>query len=313
MNFKLCKFKDGKKGAYTLTFDDGCYYDSTRDVEAVFDKILERDNIKLKATVGITLDFMHEKLINMWRELIDKGYFDIASHSVSHCICYSEETDIKEREKDAEDSLEGIKKLFPDEEIIAFIIPNGGSTAEGRKILEKYYSATRCGEERLNDVYNLDWFNLSTYIAMMNKTAEDYIGYIDEAIEKGGWGIQTNHWITHKEEDKFHSQRYDTFVSECDYLSEAIRKKGLWLCTLNEGIRYFKKLNASKLTVCENADGYEISLDLPKDFGFKDTYLTLEADTDKSLTVIENGKKKIYEPQNGKAYIEIKDRVKILK
>ena len=87
MEFKLCKFKGGKKGAYTLTFDDGCYYDSTRDVEAIFDKVLERDGVKLCATVGITTGFMHERLINMWRELIDKGYFDIASHSVSHCIC----------------------------------------------------------------------------------------------------------------------------------------------------------------------------------------------------------------------------------
>lgn len=311
MEFKLCKFKGGKRGAYTLTFDDGCYYDSTRDVEAIFDKILERDNVKLKATVGITLDFMHEKLINMWKELIDKGYFDIASHSVTHCICYDEATEIGKREADAKDSLNGIKSLFPNEEIIAFIIPNGGSTREGRKILEKYYSATRCGEERLNDIDNLDWFNLSTYIAMINKTDKDYIGYIDEALEKGGWGIQTNHWITHKDEDKFHSQRYDTFVCECDYLSKAVREKGLWLCSFNEGIKYFKKLNESRLTVTENEQGYLLELNLPKDFVFKDTYLTVEVNTDKDIIVIEDGTEKVYKSKDGKAYIEIKDKITV--
>lgn len=312
MEFKLCKFKDGKKGAYTLTFDDGCYYDSTRDVEAIFDKILERDGVKLCATVGITTGFMHERLINMWRELIDKGYFDIASHSVSHCICYAENTPVEDREKDACESLEKLKDMFYGSEIIAFIIPNGGSTAEGRKILEKYYDATRCGEERLNDVYNLDWFNLSTYIAMINKTTEEYIGYIDEALQKGGWGIQTNHWITHKDEDKFHSQRYDTFVGECDYIAKAIKEKGLWLCTFNEGIKYFRKLNDAKLTVTENDDCYVLDLGL-ENYKYDDTYLTVEVETDKDLTVIENGEEKTVNAQNGKAYLEIKNKITVKK
>ena len=313
MEFKLCKFKGGKKGAYTLTFDDGCYYDSTRDVEAIFDKVLKRDGVKLCATVGITLGFMHEKLINMWKELFDKGYFDVASHSVSHCICYAESTEIEKREADARDSLEGLKEMFPDQEIIAFIIPNGGSTAEGRKILEKYYDATRCGEERLNDIDNLDWFNLSTFIAMINKTSEDFKGYIDEALEKGGWGIQTNHWITHLDEDKFHSQRYDTFVSECDYLSEAVKEKGLWLCTFNEGIKYFKKLKDSKLTVTESENGYSLDLCLPSDYKYLGTSLTVEVNTDRDIIVTENGKEKIYEAENGKAYLEIKDKITVKK
>ena len=309
MEFKLCKFKGGKKGAYTLTFDDGCYYDSTRDVEAVFDKVLERD--KLCATVGITTGFMHERLINMWRELIDKGYFDIASHSVSHCICYAENTPIEDREKDASESLEKLKEMFPGSEIIAFIIPNGGSDYEGRKILEKYYIATRCGEEKLNDVYNLDWFNLSTFIGMINKTSDEYRGYIDETLEKGGWGIQTNHWITHKDEDKFHSQRYDTFVDECDYLSKAVLEKGLWVCTFNEGIKYFRKLNDAKLTVTKNEDSYTLDLNLPSDYMLKDTYITVEVETDKDLTVTEDGREKTVKAENGKAYIEIKDKITV--
>ena len=53
MEIQICKYKNGASSAFSFTFDDGCYYDSSREAMEIFENIYQKTGIKIKATVGI--------------------------------------------------------------------------------------------------------------------------------------------------------------------------------------------------------------------------------------------------------------------
>ena len=73
MNIELSKYKNGASCAFSFTFDDGCYLDSSREAMEIFEDVYNKTGVKIKATVGITVKFMHERLIDFWREGIKRA------------------------------------------------------------------------------------------------------------------------------------------------------------------------------------------------------------------------------------------------
>ncbi|MBQ7906648.1 MAG: hypothetical protein IJ309_01595 [Clostridia bacterium] len=310
MKFTLCPYKGGAKGAYTLTFDDGCYKESTLETIELFKKIKEETGISFKATSFQTVNFLHEGLTSMWSDAIRDGWYDIGGHSLDHCICYNSKTPRELLESDARLTLEKLKEIYPEAEIITYATPGGGSDEEGRAPLKDYYVAVRNGNDALNIPGKIDWYDVGTFTATLDKKNEDYKSHIDSVIEKGGWSVQINHWLTHKTEDKFHSQGYDTFVYECLYLKELAAKNEIWVASFNDAVKYIRKYEKSTLVVTEDKD--TITLELKSTLArFADTPITVRVEMDTPYyEICEN--EEIWHPA-GIMYYDIKDTLRLKK
>lgn len=311
MNIEICKYKNGANCAFSFTFDDGCYYDSSREAMEIFENLYKSTGIKIKATVGITVNFMHERLIDLWREGIRRGYFDIASHTVGHDIAFSSDTPYERRESDAKNAQAWLREVFEGEGVNTFIFAGGSRDSEGSKVLEDYYFACRAGDYGINHVGKINWLDVRCLTAMLAKPFEYYTDYIDKTILEGGWGVQMNHWLTHKSEDVFHSQGAEQFIAECDYLAQKAKGGRIWIGSFEEVGAYLRKYENSTLKVSER-DGKlcaEIMSNLDTPSAILNTPLTISIDTDKDILLY--GKKgevsRLSPNEQGKIYISTSD------
>ena len=313
MNIQICKYKNGADCAFSFTFDDGCYYDSTREVMEKFEDVYEKTGVKLKATVGITVNFMHERLINMWHEAIEKDYFDIASHTVGHDIAFCKDTPYERRKGDAEGAQRMLREMFPGQKVNTFIFAGGARDSEGTDVLAEHYIACRAGDHGINYAGKINWLDLKCLTAKLAMDLKYYTDYIDETIASDGWGVQMNHWITHKAEDVHHSQNADQFKDVCDYLAERAQGGKIWTGSFEEVAAYVRKYESSTLSVTEENGKLKAEIvsssDTPS--AILDTPLTILVECDSNITVYyENGASKILMPnENGKIYIDVIDSV----
>ena len=269
MNARICNYKNNAKGAFSFVFDDGCYGESTQWTYEIFKGIFEETGVKIKATSAQTVGFISPGAKAMWDKLFAEGYYDYCAHSISHCICYCKDTPEEEMHKDASETKSRLKEMYG-KEPLTYATPGGGSDRFGWDILKNYYIANRNGNDKINIPGEIDWFNIGTFTAMLNRTTEEYTKNIDETI------VQVNHWITKKEEDKFHSQSYNTFVDECDYLAKKAKENEIWICSMNEGVLYLQEAEKSSVSVTETDKGYTLSLVCPLDKEIYNYPLTVE-------------------------------------
>ncbi len=306
MKIELCKYKGGAKGAFTFTFDDGCYRESSAEVIENYKRIYKKTGVKIKATVGITVGFMHEWIIKFWQEAVNDGYFEIGSHSVGHDIAFLEATPYEKRDEDAKKSQELLRQMFPGEMVETYILAGGTYDEAGLLPLGKYYIGVRGNKDGINYPGEINWLDVKCFTAMLKRPTSDYTDYIDEVIKTGGWGMQMNHWITHKTEDTFHSQSADTFYDECTYIGERARAKEIWIGSFSEVARYLQRYENSTLSVSENDGFYTVKIE--GEGAKTDTPLTISIETDKKIVLIgKDGDEKEFAPENGKIYLEIVD------
>ena len=309
MKIEICKYKNGAPCAFSFTFDDGCYHDSTREVMEKFEEIYAKTGVKLKATVGITVAFMHERLINMWKEAIEKDLFDIASHTVGHDVAFHSETPYEKRKGDAEGAQKLLREMFPGQEVKTFIFAGGGRDEEGTKPLSEHYIACRAGDHGINFAGEINWLDLKCLTAKLAMDLKYYTDYIDETIASGGWGIQMNHWLTHKEEDVHHSQNSDMFMVECDYLAERAQGGKIWTGSFEEVASYIRKYENSTLSVTEEDGKLKVKIVTSSDApsAILDTPLTISVESDSDILVYdENGSAKRVSPSiEGKIYLDV--------
>lgn len=264
MNAKICRYKNNAMGAFTFVFDDGCYGESTLWTYEIFKDIYEKTGIKFKATSAQTVNFISPGLKDMWVKLFNEGYYDLCAHSIDHCIGYNSKTPAENLHKDASQTQIELEKMYGIKPL-TYATPGGGSDEVGWSVLKSYYIANRNGNDKINIPNEIDWFNIGTFTAMLKRGSEEYTKNIDETIKNGGWSVQVNHWVTKKAEDVFHSQAYDTFVNECNYLAKKATENQIWVCSLNEAALYLQEAEKSSVVVEETEKGAKITLVCPLD------------------------------------------------
>ncbi len=283
MEIKIAKFYKNALGALSFTFDDGCYKDSTLKVVEIFKAVEAKTGVKIKATSAQTVGFLHEGLIDMWKELIAQGYFDIASHSLDHGIGYNDETPEEKRLYDAEESKKRLAEIYG-EAPMCFVIPGGGESEGACNLLSRHYYANRVGEGPINDPDNMNFMRLTSFVGRLAyESAEPCIKFIDEIIEKGGYGLQINHWITEKEQDVHHAQRVGVFEDECFYAGKMASEGKLWIASFNDAIKYFYERNNAKITT--QGDAITVSHTLDRSIFNHPLTLLITPCEDKAVTV----------------------------
>ena len=283
MKVTLSKYLNNAKGAFSFTFDDGCYSDSTRKTVEIFKEVEAKTGIKIKATSAQTVGFLHEGNIPMWKEFFEAGYYDLASHSVDHCIGYNNETPEEKRLEDAEKSRDRLTEIYG-QTPVCFAIPGGGETEEACQLLSKHYIANRVGEGPINYIDTINFMRLTGFVGRFAyEDVEPYKNYIDEVINTEGYGIQINHWITEKESDVHHSQKAHTFYDECFYAAERALKGDIWIASLNDAVKYLYEYKNAKISTQD--DAITVSCDLDKSIFNHPLTIVVSTDTDKQITV----------------------------
>lgn len=296
MKAEICKYPDNAPAIFSFSFDDGCYYDSTVFTIQLFEKIYKEKGVKLKGTVAQTVNFISPKLKELWQSAIEKGWYDVAGHSVTHCISYSSQTPVEEIEKDAAETYKALKEMYPSQKIATFFTPGGGYDKTGGDVIAKYYLANRVAGERVNYPGKIDWYSVSSFTAKMDRDTKDFCDYIDETIKTQGWGVQMNHWITDKTEDVHHSQRKPTFIEECYYLADRVNEGLVKVVSFEEAVLYLRKAEMTTLEI----EGNTIRLKSKADaFHLRDVPLTIAINSDTPLKITENGVTTTYPSQNG--------------
>lgn len=305
MKIELCKYWKGCKSAFSFTFDDGCYLDSSKKVVKILEDVSEKTDLCIKATVGITIGFMNDELVDFWRKATRDGFFDIASHSIGHDLSFTESTPIEKRGNDAEKSQKTLQEMFKGQSVSTYILPGGTYDSEGLLPLKEHYIAVRGNKDGINYTGNINWLDVKCFTAMLKRPYSDYTDYIDRVIETEGWGVQMNHWLTEKKEDVFHSQSLDTFEKECYYLAKKAKKYDVWVDSFEGVAKYLRKYEASELKITEESGLYTAKI-VGEGARDRDTLLTLCIHTDKKVTLYVNGKasatllpqkyKKVYVP-----------------
>lgn len=286
MEIKIAKYLNNASGAFSFTFDDGCYMESTLKTVEIFKAVEAKTGVKIKATSAQTVGFLHEGLIDMWKELVREGYYDIASHSVDHCIGYNESTPEKKRLYDAEKSRDSLKEIYGGAPI-CFAIPGGGESEGACQLLSRHYYANRVGEGPINDPDNMNFMRLTSFIGRFEyENVEPCKKYIDEVISTGGYGIQVNHWISEKESDIHHAQRAHVFEDECFYVAKKASSGELWVASLNDAIKYFYERKNAKIST----QGDEITVSCELDGSVFNMPLTLVISSENGKKIKINGK-----------------------
>lgn len=255
MEIKIAKYYNNAKSAFSFVFDDGCYKESTLDAYECLRKVYEKTGVKIKITSAQTVGFLNEELIEMWKNLISEGYADICGHSINHCVCYNDKTDPEILHKDARETKERLEEIY-NVPVISYVTPGGGSNQAGWNILKEYYYANRNGNDRINDTYNMNLYDIGTFTARHSYSEKEYIDNIGKTIKEGGWSVQMNHWLSKKEQDTHHAQRYEAFLPEIMYLAEEANKNNVWVCSFNDMVKYIYLRDNSQLIV----DGSQVTL-----------------------------------------------------
>ena len=116
-----------------------------------------------------------------------------------------------------------------------------------------------------------------------------------------------NHWITHKEEDTFHSQNAESFHDECSYIGEKVKNGELWASSFEDVAKYIRKYEQSNLNVIEidgklkaeiipNSDTPEAILDTP-------LTISIETENDILLYGKDGGATRLTPDKNGKILV----------
>ena len=260
MNTKIATYLNNAKSAFSFVFDDGCYYDSTVDTYEIQKNVFEKTGIKIKITSAQTVGFVGPTIKKLWEKLFEEGYFDLCGHSVNHCLCYCKDADMNELDTDARETKEKLESMYSCP-VLTFATPGGGNDTVGCEVLKKYYLANRNGREEINDTYNMDLFDVGVFIARFAYGNEPYYKAIDDTVNAGGWTVQVNHWLTKKEEDIHHSQKYETFVAECDYLAQRAVQNDIWVCSFNDMIKYIYVRDNSEVVINDGKLSLKSELD----------------------------------------------------
>lgn len=283
INVSLSKYLNNAKGAFSFTFDDGCYADSTRKTVEIFKEVEAKTGIKIKATSAQTVGFLHEGTIAMWKELFEQGYYDLASHSLDHCIGYNDETPEEKRLEDAEKSRDRLAEIYG-QAPLCFVIPGGGESEGACALLKKHYIANRVGEGPINYPDTMNFMRLTSFVGRFaHEDVTPYKEYIDKVIESEGYGIQINHWLSEKESDVHHAQKLHTFYDECFYLAERALAGDIWIASFNDAIKYFYEYKNAKIST--QGDEITVSCDLDKSIFNHPLTIVVSTDSDRQITV----------------------------
>jgi len=259
-------FQGNKKGAVSITFDDGY----TSQVTNAFSQLNMRN---LKGTLftitssSWTAGHVSWATIN---QIAGQGH-EIASHTVNHYYLTSlTDSDLRWQ---LNESQRMINRNVPSQSCVSFAYPYGDLNQTVKTVTSEYYFAARGVSSReggLNYYEDgpawrvVDFYNIGSYAGSDNMSYSDIDGYLNAAEERHAWMTFNFHSINDSA----------AFAQFLDYLLT----KNVWIGTLGSIVRYMRERQASTLAVLsESNEEIKLSLINSLDQSIYDQPLTLRS------------------------------------
>ena len=234
-------FRDNRKGAVSISFDDG-------NQSPVTNGVPQMNARNIRGTFFIQTSY-GELSLETLRELASQGH-EIGSHSVSHVdLTLLSETDLR---WELSESQRLINLNIPAATCVSFSYPYGRENEQVRAVTSEYYIAGRNVWPPLNYYENgpygqaVDFYNVGSYGAdSMNIGKIDI--YLDQAEQRNAWFSVFMHYV----------QDSALFAQLLDH----ILTRDLWIDTFGSIVRYMRERLSSTVTVLSETST-EIQLDL---------------------------------------------------
>lgn len=236
---KLCSWKDNKKAAYTITFDDA---------RASHFQISAQE-LKQRKMVGTF--YLNTKNISnwsSWKTLFYEGN-EIGSHTYSHPYCtkISEEVLRYEIKKAKIDIMQNIVGNI---DVSSFAYPYGSYNDSIRKIVLEYHLSARTAVNGINN-FNLkeEEFGMLKAIWVTSPYDIDALNNIVlETIQRNGYVIYIFHSVSNKEEQKVDTIPLSLFKQHLDFVCNM--EDSLWIATQEQVVKYIKARQKANL-ICK--------------------------------------------------------------
>jgi peptidoglycan/xylan/chitin deacetylase (PgdA/CDA1 family) len=245
----VCTWRGNKKAAYTFTIDDG-----VPQPTPIMARIFNENHVKA-TWYPVVKDWTDWQ---MWAELVKAGH-EVGSHTRTHPVLKNltdaQKTDeivgsktIMERE---------LRKYVPDYQCLTFAFPGGFADADeaSLEIARKNYIAAKRGWG-----INPASPELNGYKSQGPRTATplaQYNGWVDEALETGGWQTETYHGI--QGVGGWEATPLNIFEKHVQYA--ASKSDELWIDTVAEIARYIRERDSSLVEIVMDS-GEELVVDL---------------------------------------------------
>jgi peptidoglycan/xylan/chitin deacetylase (PgdA/CDA1 family) len=225
---------DNKKGAVSLTFDDGSPSQISLGIPAL-------DARGLKGSFFLITDAVkngNSPTWSSWRNAATNGH-EIGSHTISHP--YLTTLSPAQVQEELAGSKTEIEAQITSQKCLTFVYPYGDFNSEVVSITRNIYIAAR----GVNCNLNSEPFDLFTVSACTPDDVNlDLYAQADAAEQQSKWLVVYYHSL-----DGGGPVDIDTFTTYLDYL----KRKNLWVGTFGAMVKYIQERASATLSVISNA------------------------------------------------------------
>ncbi|MBQ3023656.1 MAG: polysaccharide deacetylase family protein [Clostridia bacterium] len=306
----VCDWADNKKSAVSITIDDGNYESAVK-----YNELQKKYGIRsTQFIIPGRLENADSYVMNGWRNIFKEGYMDVGNHSYAHKLKYNTSTYTDEElAADITGSQQRIKEFFPGNDVFCFATPWGQTPDNVVEELKKGHYANRvAGGGIVPSKTPSDFYRIPTYAVQYGTAVEKINGYVDSAINRGGWYVELLHPLGEEgTADNTYLSKYETIEEHFKYIKSKVDSGEVWTGTFNEVVRYIYERDSAKIeTVKAEEKSLVISLtDGMKDNKLFDYPLTVKINVPKTwaekVTVKQEKTSKTAEivQENGKNYV----------
>ena len=290
------KVYGGKKSIVVIVHDDGTH--------ATVDYMTSQfESYGLVGTLGLITKNLAQKTadgrwalksseVAYWRAILNRGVFDVASHSHTHSFwgltdedewVYHLGSDNKtvtllhiEAGRITEEvagSREILKMAFPDQDVLAFIKPGFGRSTDANgttgmtqisdkayEIIAENYIGMRNTGGGVSDIPVPDIYNVTSHTVKGADTAATWQSEVNKAINKNGMIVFLYHTITENPEATSLSAKMSETDVFFEWLGEKSNTSDVWNTFLEDAMLYTEEYAAAKVEALDLGDSIRVSV-----------------------------------------------------
>ena len=234
----ITAWPENKKGAVSITFDDGYPSQYTLGVPALNARGMKGTFFIITDDEGIPLS---TSAWNSWRNVAISGH-EIGGHTLSHpdlTSLSSTQVQIELSESKAE-----IDAQITSQKCLTFAYPFGALNPDVESITRNYFIAARGITCQINSE-PFDFYNVNA----CTPEGEDIYVQTDAAELQGKWLVAYFHSLVGAEEVDWGTYDIDMFTTYLDYL----KRKNLWVGTFGAAVKYIRERSTATLSVVSSA------------------------------------------------------------
>ncbi len=328
----VCDWADNKRAAVSITIDDGNY-----DSAVKYNELQKKYGIRsTQFIIPGRLDNADSAVMNGWRNIFKEGYMDVGNHSYTHKLKYNTSTYTDEELKeDITGAQQRIKEFFPENDVFCFAAPWGQTPDNVVEELKKGHYANRVASGGIVPSKTpSDFYKIPTYAVQYGTTVEKINGYVDNAINRGGWYVELLHPLGEEgTADNTYLTKHETIEEHFGYIKSKVDSGEVWSGTFNEVVRYIYERDSAKIEmvkaeeksmVINLTDGMKnnklfdypltVKINVPKNWT-EEVKVTQNKTSNEAKTVDENGKKYVYlniVPDSGEVTLSVETLLEIV-